>query len=159
MQARMRQIPTATSSQLEPDAGEFMAAPRGAWHLTVATALLALGVGCAVPVAVPGAVPGDGRYDGEMCVATAIVPPTTAQSAAKNCSAVELLFYAGLLQVRVSDMSYLLFLGEGWLELTLTHGAIQIDAWRAPYHWSDSTLEFVDLKRSTQYRVRFATWP
>jgi hypothetical protein len=92
--------------------------------------------------------PSDGRYDGELCVATG--------SAAPNCGAAEVWLFNGNAQVVVSDMVYRLALSEGWLDLMLVHGQMPIDRFSASYRWTGQVLRFTDAGRSVHYSIRFA---
>ena len=89
----------------------------------------------------------DGRYDGELCVATGT------QSA--NCGPAQVWLSNHLVQVRVSDIVYRLFLSDGELDLVLMHGAMQVDAFSAPYTWIRRELQFVDPDKPVHYRIRF----
>ena len=108
--------------------------------------LLGLGLalaGCALAQRVPE----DGRYDGEMCVATGSNPP--------SCGPVEALLSHGVARVRVSDIVYRMFLKDGRLDMVLLHGSMQIDGFSAPYSWQQRVLQFADPDRPVRYRIRF----
>ena len=115
------------------------------WASALLTMFLALS-GCAGL----SQAPPDGRYDGELCVATSVQPP--------NCGAVEAwLFNAGgNAQVMVSDIVYRLSLKDGALDLMLVHGQMPIDRFGAAYRWSGDVLRFTDTDRSVHYSIRFA---
>ncbi len=114
-------------------------------HGTVLGVALAIGLaGCAqIPQ-----LPGDGRYDGELCVATGTEAP--------RCGAAEVSLSNGRAQVQVSDIVYDLLLEDGRLELKLLHGTMQVDAFNAAYAWSNRFLTFVDPDKPVHYRIRFA---
>ncbi len=82
-----------------------------------------------------------------MCVAT--------RDQASDCGVVQLLWVSGRLQVDIGDISYLLSLKGGRLDLVLQHGATQVDAFEASYHWLGPSLHFVDAARSVRYELCF----
>ena len=90
----------------------------------------------------------DGRYDGELCVASGSGP--------LNCGAADVFLSHGRAKVRVSDMTYDLQLEDGQLDLMLVHGTMLVDVFSASYSWKGRFLSFVDAERKTYYRVRFA---
>ena len=94
--------------------------------------------------------PPDGRYEGELCVASAAKPP--------DCGAVEAWLFngSGNAQVLVSDIVYRLSLKDGWLDLMLVHGQMPIDRFSTSYRWSGDVLRFTDAERSVHYSIRFA---
>ena len=107
---------------------------------------IALG-GCALVVQEPG----DGRYDGELCTATANGP--------LNCGTAQVSLSNGRAKLRVSDMTYDLVLEDGQLDLSLVHGTVLVDVFSASYAWKGRFLNFVDTERRVYYRVRFADPP
>ena len=94
--------------------------------------------------------PPDGRYEGELCVASAAQPP--------DCGAVEAWLFngSGNAQVMVSDIVYRLSLKDGALDLMLVHGQMPVDRFSTSYRWSGDVLRFTDSERSVHYSIRFA---
>ena len=92
--------------------------------------------------------PTDGRWEGELCVATNVNPP--------SCGTAEVSLARGQARVQVSDIVYRLTLREGRLALVLMHGSMQIDGFDAPFTWEDRVLRFQDPDKPVFYRIRFA---
>lgn len=93
------------------------------------------------------APPQDGRYDGHLCV--------TVAAAAANCGAVEVELNNGLqAAVRVSDITYHLWLYPSRLSAVLTHGNMQIHEFDSSYAWQGLTLQFADAAKSARYELR-----
>ena len=110
--------------------------------------VLALGLaGCSVAPRAPS----DGRYDGELCVATGAGPP--------NCGAAQVSLANGRAKVRVNDLVYDLLLEDGQLDVMLIHGTTLVDVFSTTYAWDERFLRFVDTDRRVYYRVRFANPP
>ncbi len=108
----------------------------------------------ALAVAACGSVrgaPADGRYDGELCVATNANPP--------SCGAAEVSLTRSQARVQVSDIVYRLSLHTDRLDLVLMHGTMQIDGFSAPFVWEGRVLRFQDPDKPVFYRVRFADPP
>ena len=92
--------------------------------------------------------PTDGRYEGEMCVATNDNPV--------SCGPAEVWLANGLAQVQVSDIVYRLHLKkDGRMDLVLMHGTMQIDEFSTRYVWTDRVLTFADPDKPVRYRIRF----
>ena len=106
---------------------------------------LSLSACASAPLPAQADLPADGRHEGRMCVTTRDQPP--------DCGAVQLLWFKGRLQVDIGDISYLLWLKDGRLDLVLQHGAIQVDAFEAAYSWHGPSLRFVDAARSVRYEL------
>lgn len=97
---------------------------------------------------VGAAPPPPGRYDGaQLCVANGDASPT--------CGGVELEWrHARRARLRVSDVAYTLVLRTSQVDVTLQHGAMQIDAFTAVYDWDGDTLRFTDAAKNVRYEVR-----
>lgn len=88
-----------------------------------------------------------GRYDAELCVAIG--------TAAASCGPADLEWRrAGRARLRISDFVYTLRLRTGQVDVTLQHGAMQIDAFTAIYEWDGGTLRFVDVAKDVRYELR-----
>ena len=97
--------------------------------------------------AVAAAAPTVGRFDAQLCV--------TLSADAPSCGAAEVEWQPnGHARVRVSDISYHLLMRGSQVEVVLTHGAMQIDEFIAPFEWVGRSLRFVDANRSARYEVR-----
>ena len=119
---------------------------RAASRVMVMSALVAAGGASA---AVSEGRPAVGRHAGELCVSTA--------AAAPNCGPVQIdLRRDGSARVRIDDVTYHLQLRSSQVEVVLTHGAVQVDEFIAPYEWVGRTLQFIDDDRNVRYEVRFA---
>lgn len=94
------------------------------------------------------AAPPPGHYDGaQLCVANGEAAPT--------CGAVELEWrHAKRARLRVSDVAYTLVLRTSQVDVTLQHGAMQIDAFTATYDWNGGTLRFTDAAKNVHYELR-----
>ena len=93
------------------------------------------------------AAPAVGRYDAQLCV--------TLSAAAPSCGAAEVEWQRdGHVRVRVDDISYRLRLRSSQVEVVLTHGAMQIDEFVAPFEWVGSSLQFEDAAKGARYEVR-----
>jgi len=104
---------------------------------------------CSVAAASAAAamVPAVGRYDARLCVSLSAAPP--------SCGAAEVDWQGrGRARVRVSDISYRLQLRSSQVEVVLTHGAMQLDEFVAPFAWTDDTLQFVDVAKNARYELR-----
>lgn len=104
----------------------------------------------ALLASLPGhaAAPPPGRYEGaQLCVAHA--------DAAPACGGVELEWRnARRARLRVSDVAYTLVLHTSQVDVSLQHGAMQIDAFTAAYDWDGETLRFTDAAKNVRYEVR-----
>ncbi len=104
----------------------------------------------ALLASLPGhaAAPPPGRYDGaQLCVANGEAAPT--------CGAVELEWrHAKRARLRVSDVAYTLVLRTSQVDVTLQHGAMQIDVFTAAYDWDGDTLRFTDAAKNVRYELR-----
>lgn len=93
------------------------------------------------------AAPQDGRYDAHLCVTVA----TTAAS----CGPVEVdLNQGSQASVRVSDITYHLWLYPSRLSAVLTHGSMQIHEFDSSYAWQGATLQFADAAKNARYELR-----
>ena len=103
----------------------------------------------AAPAAAPGQ-PGIGRHAAELCVATT-------PNAVPHCGLAQAdVGIDGKLRVRVDDVVYHLQLRSSQLDVVLMHGAVQIDAFSAPYEWQGGALKFSDSERAARYEIRFS---
>ncbi|MEO7152192.1 MAG: hypothetical protein ABIX46_10855 [Burkholderiaceae bacterium] len=93
--------------------------------------------------------PTDGRYDGELCVATSATNPP-------SCGPAEVSLSGAQARVQVSDIVYRLTLRGDRLDLVLMHGTMQIEGFSTAYAWEDRVLRFQDPDKPVRYRVRFA---
>lgn len=98
------------------------------------------------------ATPGAGRYAAELCVAT---KPGTEPA----CGAAEAEVHsASRLDVRVSDIRYLLVLRSSQLDVSTRHGSLQVDEFSSPYEWSGTAgaevLRFGDEAKDVRYEIR-----
>ncbi len=108
----------------------------------VLLSLGALGLGAA-----PAAKPEAGRHAAELCVATSAAPPVCGPVQADVRS-------DGSLRVRIDDLQYRLQLHSSQVDVVLTHGAMQIDDFTAPYEWDGRVLRFSE--RNSRYEIRFS---
>ena len=117
-----------------------MKAPRGA--LLGAAALLALASSGALASA-----PADGQYDGTLCVTVAAAPA--------SCGAAEVGLNAdSLARVRVSDITFQLWLYPSRVSVVVMHGNMQIHGFESGYAWQGPLLQFADTAKNTRYEVR-----
>ena len=117
-----------------------MKAPRGA--LLGAAALLALASSGALASA-----PADGQYDGTLCVTVAAAPA--------SCGAAEVGLNAdSLARVRVSDITFQLWLYPSRVSVVVMHGNMQIHEFESAYAWQGPLLQFADVAKNTRYEVR-----
>ena len=94
------------------------------------------------------AAPAAGRYDGQLCVATAA-------GAAPNCGAALVeLRSGGRVEVRVADIAWRLALRSSQLDALTMHGNTEINAFSADYEWAGDVLRFTDNARGAAYEVR-----
>ncbi|MEO6626660.1 MAG: hypothetical protein ABIN37_17815 [Burkholderiaceae bacterium] len=121
-------------------------------HCSAAPCLagLALAIGLA-GCAVSRPVPADGLYNGELCTAAVTGP--------LNCGAADAWLSNGRAKLRVSDFIYDLAMEDGQVEVMLVHDRTLVDVWSASYSWDHHYLRFIDQRRRTFYRVRFANPP
>jgi hypothetical protein len=105
-------------------------------------ALAALGLAAA-----PATTPEAGRHAAELCVATSAAPPACGPVQADVRS-------DGSLRLRIDDLQYRLKLHSSQVDVVLTHGAMQIDDFTAPYEWDGHVLRFSE--RNSRYEIRFA---
>ncbi|MDQ6640721.1 MAG: hypothetical protein M3Z15_13815 [Pseudomonadota bacterium] len=88
-----------------------------------------------------------GRYDAELCVATA-------PQAAPSCGGADVEVAPGRINVRVADIVYRLALRGAQLDVETMHGRMQIDEFSAAYDWAGTTLRFSDAAKEVRYEVR-----
>lgn len=107
--------------------------------------LLVLAAAAASPAV---AAPAVGRYASELCVALRPQPP--------SCGPVDAeVFRGNRVLVRIADLVYRLKLNSSQAEVELTHNAMVIDEFVAPYEWAgDDVLQFDDLDKKTRYELR-----
>ena len=116
-------------------------------HRASIATCFAAGSLAAAASAASAAMPAAGRYDAQLCV--------TLSAAAPGCGAAEVEWQRnGLARVRVNDIAYRLRLRSSQVEVVLTHGAMQIDEFVAPFEWVGSSLQFVDAAKSARYELR-----
>ena len=115
---------------------------------------LAVLLGAASAHAADGAaaasLPADGVYPARFCSAG----PAPARGATLQCSDAAVEIDAGRLRVEVHDFVYRIQFAPEELDLTLTQGMTQVDAFSAPYRWDGPTLGFADLEKGVRYEVR-----
>ncbi|MBC7956199.1 MAG: hypothetical protein H7Y33_10065 [Cytophagales bacterium] len=93
------------------------------------------------------APPQDGRYDGLLCVSVA--------TTSANCGPVEVELNNGTqAQVRVSDITYQLWLYPSRLNAVLMHGNMQIHQFESGYVWQGLTLQFADTPKNARYELK-----
>ena len=104
----------------------------------------------ALSLASPGAhatAPADGHYDGTLCVTVAAAPAT--------CGAAEVgLNAASLAEVRVSDVTFQVWLYPSRVSVVVMHGNMQIHGFESGYAWQGPLLQFADTAKNTRYEVR-----
>ena len=92
--------------------------------------------------------PAPGRYEAQLCVATAA-------SAPPSCGTAELdVRSATRGEVRVADVVYRLHLRPAQLDVATMHGTMQIDEFSAAYEWQGDVLRFVDADKKASYEVK-----
>jgi len=92
--------------------------------------------------------PQDGRYDGQLCV--------TIASTRTNCGPVAVELSNGTqAQVRISDITYQLWLYPSRLNAVLMHGSMQIHEFESAYAWQGQTLQFIDSLKNARYELKF----
>jgi len=96
--------------------------------------------------------PAAGRYDGQLCVTTAVGP--------QQCGLAEVILLSGdRVTVRISDVRYELKLQGGRVDVVLLHGNVQIDGFNGNFAWKGAgvgaMLHFVDAEKKSRYEVRF----
>jgi hypothetical protein len=90
--------------------------------------------------------PAAGRYAGQWCVTVAAEQPV--------CGPAEVEWRgAGRARVGISDIVYTLRLRNHEVEVTLKHGAMQIDAFTAIYEWHGTSLRFIDADKNVRYEL------
>ena len=110
-------------------------------------AALALLLGAGAALAAP---PAPGRYAASLCIASVAEPQNP-----PNCGPADLDWaQRGRARVQVNDIAYRLTLHSRQLDVLLTHGAMQIDEFKAPFEWDGSTLKFSDADKGLRYEVR-----
>jgi hypothetical protein len=108
--------------------------------------------GWAIALLLPAAVapaqasPAAGNYAATLCVTQAEQPAT--------CGPVQARLARNGLRLRLSDIVYRLELRGNQLDVTLMHGAMQIDEFSAAFDWSGDTLRFGDAQKRTLYEVQ-----
>lgn len=118
-----------------------MRAPRGA--LLCAAALALTGTGALATTTAPA----DGHYDGTLCVTVAAAPA--------SCGAAEVGLSAdSLARVRVSDITFQLWLYPSRVSVVVMHGNMQIHEFESAYAWQGPSLQFADVAKNTRYEVR-----
>jgi hypothetical protein len=90
--------------------------------------------------------PPDGRYDGQLCVSVA--------TASANCGPVEVALNNTQAEVRVSDITYQLWLYPSRLNAVLMHGNMQIHEFESSYAWQGQTLQFADGPKRVRYELK-----
>ncbi|NUZ04357.1 hypothetical protein [Piscinibacter koreensis] len=95
-------------------------------------------------------MPADGAYAARFCSAG----PAPARGDALQCSDAAVEVDAGRVRVEVYDFVYRIQFAPDELDLTLTQGMTQVDAFSAPYRWDGTTLGFADLEKGVRYEVR-----
>lgn len=91
--------------------------------------------------------PQDGLYPGTLCVTVASTPT--------SCGPVEVELSDGSQAfVRVSDISYHLWLYPSRLSAVLMHGSMQIHEFESAYAWQGATLQFADAPKSARYELK-----
>ena len=116
-----------------------MRAPRGA--LLGAAALVLASTGALA------SVPADGDYAATLCVTVAATPA--------SCGAAEVGLNADTLaRVRVSDITYQLWLYPSRVSVVVMHGNMQIHEFESAYAWQGPLLQFADVAKNTRYEVR-----
>ena len=89
----------------------------------------------------------DGHYDGTLCVTVAAAPAT--------CGAAEVgLNAASLAEVRVSDVTFQVWLYPSRVSVVVMHGNMQIHGFESGYAWRGPLLQFADTAKNTRYEVR-----
>jgi hypothetical protein len=58
------------------------------------------------------------------------------------------------LRLQLSDIVYRLQMRGNQLDVTLMHGAMQIDGFSANFDWSGETLRFADAEKKALYEVQ-----
>ena len=71
-----------------------------------------------------------------------------------SCGPVQARLARNGLRLRLSDIVYRLELRGNQLDVTLMHGAMQIDEFSAAFDWSGDTLRFGDAQKRTLYEVQ-----
>lgn len=115
-----------------------MSASRSVWPLA-ATLLLA-------PAALAQTAPAAGDYEARLCVALAEKPA--------SCGPAQARLGRTALRLTVSDIVYRLQLRGNQLDVTLMHGAMQIDGFSANFDWTGDTLRFADAGKKAVYEVQ-----
>jgi hypothetical protein len=114
-------------------------APRRA--LLGAAALVLAGTGALA------SVPADGDYEATLCVTVAATPV--------SCGAAEVGLNADTLaRVRVSDITFQLWLYPSRVSVVVMHGSMQIHEFESAYSWQGTSLQFADAAKNTRYEVR-----
>lgn len=101
----------------------------------------------------PGAaasLPAAGVYAARFCSAG----PAPARGSELQCSDAEVEIAAGRVRVQVYDLVYRIQFNTDELDLTLSQGPTQVDAFSAPYRWSRGTLGFADTEKGVRYEVQ-----
>jgi hypothetical protein len=114
-------------------------APRGVLLGAAALALASTGALATAPA--------DGQYDGTLCV--------TVAAAAASCGTAEVGLRAdSLARVRVSDITFQLWLYPSRVSVVVMHGGMQIHEFESGYAWQGPSLQFADTAKNTRYEVR-----